>query len=274
MGAYESFGLDTDGDGIPDSVDNCPYVANQDQADSDGDGIGDACDDCPTDPNKTAPGICGCGVADTDSDNDGVADCKDNCPTVGNADQADMDGDGIGDVCDPDRDGDGVENTSDCAPDDATKFKNWTVYADTDGDGHGAGTAVTICGGATIPTGYSELSDDGCPNDPNKITSGICGCGVADTDSDNDGVPDCKDSYPNSNTEPTITIQSCTTNVNNALFPDGSTMSDQIAACAANAKNHGAYVSCVTQLTNDWKAQGLITNNDKTAIQNCASKAK
>jgi len=36
-------------------------------------------DGCPSDPNKTAPGICGCGVADTDTDRDGTADCKDSC---------------------------------------------------------------------------------------------------------------------------------------------------------------------------------------------------
>jgi hypothetical protein len=35
---------DTDGDGIPDHLDNCPKVANADQTDSDGDGVGDACD--------------------------------------------------------------------------------------------------------------------------------------------------------------------------------------------------------------------------------------
>lgn len=40
--------LDADGDGIADSVDNCPGLANPDQRDSDGNGIGDLCDPhCP-----------------------------------------------------------------------------------------------------------------------------------------------------------------------------------------------------------------------------------
>jgi hypothetical protein len=44
--------VDTDGDGIPDSSDNCPLVANPDQADVDADGVGDACDD-----NSYAPAL-------------------------------------------------------------------------------------------------------------------------------------------------------------------------------------------------------------------------
>jgi len=39
---------DGDGDGATDDADNCPGVANADQADADFDGVGDACDDCPT----------------------------------------------------------------------------------------------------------------------------------------------------------------------------------------------------------------------------------
>ena len=51
---------DTDGDGIPDTGDNCPTVFNPirpmdaaAQPDSDGDGVGDACDVCPLEPNAT-----------------------------------------------------------------------------------------------------------------------------------------------------------------------------------------------------------------------------
>lgn len=32
---------------------------------------------------------------------------------------------------------------------------------------------------------------DLCPSDPAKLSPGLCGCGIADTDSDSDGAPDC-----------------------------------------------------------------------------------
>ncbi len=92
---------DRDGDGVGDACDNCPNIANPDQANLDNDGAGNACDLCRNDPAKTAPGQCGCGKPDTDTDGDGVADCKDNCPTVANADQADADGNGVGIACEP-----------------------------------------------------------------------------------------------------------------------------------------------------------------------------
>jgi hypothetical protein len=37
-------GPDTDGDGVPDNLDNCPVNSNAGQADNDGDGIGNKCD--------------------------------------------------------------------------------------------------------------------------------------------------------------------------------------------------------------------------------------
>jgi hypothetical protein len=47
---------DSDGDGVPERFDNCPTVANRDQADWDGDGLGNVCDPTPgTDPNAPPP---------------------------------------------------------------------------------------------------------------------------------------------------------------------------------------------------------------------------
>lgn len=83
---------DTDGDGVCDSDDPCP-IDNPD--DTDGDGACDSDDACPTDPDKTDPGVCGCGVPDDDSDMDGVADCQDQCP--GEDDTIDHDGNGTPD---------------------------------------------------------------------------------------------------------------------------------------------------------------------------------
>ncbi len=70
-----------------------------------------------------------------DSDNDTIPDHADNCPNHYNPDQADLDGDGRGDVCDPDMDGDGVPNEFDPLPRDPT-FPGIasadTVYAHTE----------------------------------------------------------------------------------------------------------------------------------------------
>ncbi|HNI05824.1 MAG TPA: hypothetical protein PL010_14470, partial [Flavobacteriales bacterium] len=39
-------------------------------------------------------------------------------------------------------------------------------------------------------------ANDGCPNDPDKIAAGQCGCGAPDTDTDADGTADCVDPCP------------------------------------------------------------------------------
>lgn len=38
--------------------------------------------------------------------------------------------------------------------------------------------------------------EDECPNDPDKIKQGVCGCGIPDEDSDGDGTMNCQDSCP------------------------------------------------------------------------------
>jgi hypothetical protein len=45
-----------------------------------------------------------------DSDSDNIAEANDNCPTASNASQVNMDGDLLGDACDPDKDGDQMPN--------------------------------------------------------------------------------------------------------------------------------------------------------------------
>ena len=73
-----------------------------------------------------------CGIPQADTDSDGVPDDIDNCVDTANADQADLDGDGMGDVCDDDMDGDGVLNVDDNCPETANADQ-----ADADGDGIG-----------------------------------------------------------------------------------------------------------------------------------------
>ncbi len=42
--------------------------------------MADCNDGCPNDPKKASPGICGCGISDTDADGDGIADCQNVLP--------------------------------------------------------------------------------------------------------------------------------------------------------------------------------------------------
>jgi hypothetical protein len=67
------------GDGTNGSLGHTYRVVSCAALDSDGDGTNDCTDTCPADAGKTAPGACGCGVADADTNGNGIADCLETC---------------------------------------------------------------------------------------------------------------------------------------------------------------------------------------------------
>lgn len=102
-------GDDTDGDGVPDTEDNCPLAYNPGQDDTDSDTFGDSCDICAgfddridTDGDSVPDGCDVCPGFDdlSDGDFDGIPDSCDNCPEDFNPGQEDSDHDEIGDACD------------------------------------------------------------------------------------------------------------------------------------------------------------------------------
>ncbi|PCJ32700.1 MAG: hypothetical protein COA99_16275, partial [Moraxellaceae bacterium] len=127
-GAGNACENDSDEDGAIDKDDNCPSIPNADQADADNDNKGDACDNDDDgdgipdelDHGQNAEGIACSLLADCDGDQTGdaddafpfdatetmdtdgdfVGDNADNCPAIPNADQADTNDNGVGDICD------------------------------------------------------------------------------------------------------------------------------------------------------------------------------
>jgi hypothetical protein len=69
-------------------------------------------------------------------------------------------------------------------------------------------------------------------------------------------------------------VQPGATSVDNTLGDDGCTVQDLVNACAAQAKNHGQYVSCITHLANELKAAGFITDAQKAEMTKGAAKSK
>ncbi|MCK6548387.1 thrombospondin type 3 repeat-containing protein, partial [Myxococcota bacterium] len=219
---------DSDDDGLSDGDEVLMYFTNPLDTDSDNGGISDGLevqsgtnpnnpaddDRCPTDATKTVPGICGCGIPDTDTDGDGTPDCNDacpidatndvdgdglcassdNCPSSSNASQSDADGDGMGDVCDGDDDNDGVSDAVDnCALDSNSDQANADGDAagdicDSDDDNDGVADGSDNCPLTFNPDQLDSDAHHGDHSIPHDHLGDAC-----DPDDDNDGVADGMD---------------------------------------------------------------------------------
>ena len=99
---------------------------------------------------------------------------------------SDLDGDGIGDNSDPDRDGDGVNNDQDAFPNDPTEI------SDLDGDGIGDNSDPDRDGDGV------NNDQDAFPNDPDE-SGDLDGDGIgdnSDSDRDGDGFDNSDEEYP------------------------------------------------------------------------------
>jgi hypothetical protein len=176
---------DLDGDSYPNTSDAFPLDPKE-WSDRDGDGTGDNSDAFPDDASQQK-----------DTDSDGIGDTRDNCPLVSNAEQKNLDGDAMGDVCDPDRDGDGVANESDAYPDDSTRST-----PDTDNDGIldasdncpsvGNPDQANLDGDALGDACDNDIDGDGAVNGSDAFPRDP----AEQLDSDGDGVGDHADAFP------------------------------------------------------------------------------
>jgi len=113
--------------------------------------------------------------------------CDDNCPRVPNLMQADADGDGLGDVCDDDLDGDGVANTDDNCPREANA-RQLDTFGDDEGD---------AC--SDVDGDWVIDRDDNCPEVFNLDQADLDGDREGDRcdpDDDDDGIRDDADNCP------------------------------------------------------------------------------
>jgi len=149
-GAVATGGIDTDGDGIPDSQDLCPTEPEDKDGfddedgcpdpDNDQDGIPDKTDKCPNEPEDKDGFQDDDGCPEVDNDGDGIPDAQDKCPN----DPEDKDGFQDDDGCpDLDNDGDGIPDAMDKCPNEPETRNG----VDDDDGCPDSGGQVTIAGG-------------------------------------------------------------------------------------------------------------------------------
>jgi hypothetical protein len=155
---------DYDNDGVPDSLDNCPLVANTNQADSDHDGVGDVCDpddlDRDGDGYSTREGDCDDGDAKIHPKADEVCDDGDDNDCDGHVDCGDQDCEKSPKCTTPTdagTDADVGEITDAADATDATE----DVPADVPGDDAPADVPADD-GGSIVPTGNWHLTGYDC----------------------------------------------------------------------------------------------------------------
>lgn len=91
-------------------------------------------------------------------------------------------------------------------------------------------------------------------------------------DADGDGVVDDEDCNPTSDRRTTVILGDIDTGVPNTLFSTGCTSADLIAGLRVGAATHGDFVSAVSHLTNTWNTSGLISGEQKGAVQSAAAR--
>jgi hypothetical protein len=110
----------------------------------DGSDCTDPSDCCPNDPNKTEPGLCGCGVAETDADSDGTPNCNDGCVSDPGKTSAGVCGCGFADAAD------GCLGLRDALIHRYSFDGSGTTATDTKGTAHGTIVNTTITGTGSV----------------------------------------------------------------------------------------------------------------------------
>ena len=197
--------------------------------DSDLDGTCNALDGCPNDPNKIAPGACGCDVADVDTDGDGLLDCTDPCPLLANLQPGDGCDDGnastMDDVITANCICAGILVGNDCEGVPGGPAQPGTACNDNDdctvNDVYDAGCN---CAGTLLDTDDDGTCDaeDACLSDPLKTVPGNCGCGNPEPGTlCNDNNVNTTNDVIGSNCTCAGTPTGCTTDLELVLQTDG-----------------------------------------------------